>query len=241
VALVNQALARRYWPHASAVGKHVLLGRMTQATEIVGVLGDVRNINLATDPQPEIALPFAQLPWASMKLIVRTAGDPLGLATAVRARVLAIDRDQPVTSVQSMEQVLEAGAGQTRLTMYLLSAFSLCAVLLGAVGIYGAITYSVAERTAELGIRMALGAGRRDILRMVLGQGMALAGAGVLIGLAISLAAMRVIASLLYRVGAGDPATLASSALFFTAVALAASYLPARRAMQVDPVEALRQ
>jgi len=172
---------------------------------------------------------------------VRTAGAPRRYAAAVRRRVQAVDRDRPVTKVESMEEVLEAGASQTWLTMSLVGGFSLCAMLLGAVGIYGTVAYSVSERTQELGIRMALGAGRRDILRMVLGHGLKLAAAGVATGVAISLAATRLLGSLLYHVRARDPVTLAVSGLIFTVAAFLASYRPARRAMDLDPSATLRQ
>ena len=160
-------------------------------------LGDVPNLAVGTDPQAEIYLPFAQVPSATQNLIVRTAGDPRSLTAAVRARVLALDRDQPVTAVQSMDEVLETGAAQPRFTTYLLGGLSATAFLLSMVGIYGVIAYSVAERTQEMGIRIALGADGRDILRLVLGHGLLLAGAGIAIGLAAAFALTRLMSSLL--------------------------------------------
>jgi predicted permease len=240
VAMVNEALARRYWPKENPVGKHILLGRQTGPSEIVGVLGDVPNLAVGTDPQAEIYVPFAQISWATQNLIVRTAGDPRSLTAAVRARVLALDRDQPVTGVQSMDEVLEAGAAQPRFTTYLLGGLSATAFLLSMVGIYGVIAYSVAERTQEMGIRMALGADGRDILRLVVGHGLALAGAGIAIGLAAAFALTRLMSTLLYRVSVTDPVTFIAGPALFAAVALVASYLPARRAMRVDPAIALR-
>lgn len=185
-------------------------------------------------------MPFAQIPSATQNLIVRTAGDPRGLTAAVRGRVLALDRDQPVTGVQSMDEVLEAGAAQPRFTTYLLGGLSMTAFLLSMVGIYGVIAYSVTERTQEMGIRMALGADGPDILRLVLGHGLALAGTGIVIGLAAAFALTRLMASLLYRVSVTDPVTFVAGPVLFAAVALLASYLPARRAMRVDPAIALR-
>ena len=221
VVMVNETLARRYWPNENPVGKHILLGRQPAPSEIVGVLGDVPNLAVGTDPQAEIYVPFAQLPSATQNLIVRTAGDPRGLTAAVRARVLALDRDQPVTGVQSMDEVLETGAAQPRFTTYLLGGLSATAFLLSMVGIYGVIAYSVAERTQEMGIRIALGADGRDILRLVLGHGLLLAGTGIAIGLAAAFALTRLMSSLLYHVSVTDPATFIAGPALFAAVALA--------------------
>jgi putative ABC transport system permease protein len=240
VVMVNEALARRYWPKENPVGKHILLGRQPGPSEIVGVLGDVANLAVGTDPQAEIYVPFAQIPSATQNLIVRTAGDPRGLTAAVRARVLGLDRDQPVTGVRSMDEVLETGAAQPRFTTYLLGGLSATAFLLSMVGIYGVIAYSVAERTQEMGIRMALGADGRDILRLVLGRGLVPAGTGIAIGLAAAFALTRLMSSLLYRVSVTDPVTFIAGPALFAAVAVVASYLPARRAMRVDPAIALR-
>jgi len=240
VAMVNQSLARRYWPNENAVGKHILLGRIPQPLEVVGVLGDVRNLGVAADVGLEIYIPFAQRPWANINLIVRTAGDPHAFVAAVRARVLSIDADQPVTAVQTMEELLETGAAQPRFTAFLLGALSGTALLLAVVGIYSVIAYSVAERTHEMGIRIALGAEPADILRLVLRQGLLLALSGIAIGVAASFALTRLMASLLYHVSVTDPATFVTGSLLFAAVALLASYLPARRATRVDPMVALR-
>ena len=238
--LVNESLARRYWPEQNPLGKHITLGRMTQPAEVVGVLGDVRNVDLAADVKPEIYLPFTQFPWPAMSLIVRTAGHPQSFAGAVRARVLAIDLDQPVTAVRGMDEVLETAAAQPRFTTALLGALSAMAFLLAMVGIYGVIAHSVAERTPEMGIRIALGAERADILRLVLRQGLALALSGIAIGLGASLALTRLLGSLLYRVSVTDPLTFAAGAVAFAVVALLACYVPARRATRVDPMVALR-
>lgn len=240
VVMVNQTLARRFWLRENPIGKHILLGRATTPAEVIGVLGDVRNASLAADVSPEIYLPFPQLPWASMNLVVRTVGDPHALVSAVRGRVLAIDRDQPVTAVATMEEMMEQAAAQPRFTAWLLSALAAIALLLAVVGIYGAIAYSVAERTQEMGVRMALGAGRTDILRVVLRQGLLLALSGTAVGLAASLGLTRLLQSQLYRVSATDPSIFAGCAVVFAAVAALASYLPARRAMRVDPMAALR-
>jgi putative ABC transport system permease protein len=231
VAMVNETVARRFWPGQDAAGKHILVGRMAKPVEVVGVLGDVRNNQVAADVQPEIYLPFAQLPWATMNLVVRTSGDPHRAAGAIRARVLALDRDQPVTGVQTIEELLAAAAAQSRFTTTLLAALSGLALLLAVVGIYSVIAYSVAERAAEIGIRVALGATRRDIVAMVVRQGMLLSGSGIALGIGAALASTRLLSGLLYHVSPTDPRTFAASALLFLAVAALASYIPARRAV----------
>jgi predicted permease len=240
VVMVNETLARRFWPDENPVGKHIVVGRGPLPSEVVGVIGDVRNAGLAADVSPEIYLPFAQLPWASMNLVVRTAGDPHGFLGAVRRQVFAIDKDQPVTAVATMEEVLEKAAVQPRFTTWLLSALAAMALVLAVVGIHGAIAYSVAERMPEMGVRMALGANGADIIWLVLRQGLALALSGTALGLAVSLALGRLLESQLYRVSATDPLTFAGCALVFAAVAALASYLPARRAVAADPMAALR-
>jgi predicted permease len=229
VGMINETVARRFWPGQDAVGKHIVVGRMTAPLEIVGVLGDVRNNQLAADVGPEIYFPFAQLPWPAMNLLVRTAGDPRSYAAAIRARVAAIDRDQPVTEVRTMEDVLSAAAAQSRFSTTLLTALSALALLLAVVGIYSVIAYSVAERAGEIAIRVALGATRGHIVGMIVRQGLALAGIGIAAGAAAALAATRMLAGMLYRVSTTDPATFAAAALLFLAVAALASYLPARR------------
>src|ERR1035438_3255983 len=159
VVMVNQTVARRFWPNENPIGKHILVGRGPVPCEVIGVLGDVRNASLAAAVSPEIYLPFPQLPWASMNLVVRTAGDAHTFVPAVRGRVLAVDQDQPVTAVATMDEVMEQAAAQPRFTAWQLSELAAIALVLAVVGIYGAIAYSVAERTGELGVRLALGAG----------------------------------------------------------------------------------
>ena len=240
VAVVNETLVRRYWPHENPIGKHLLLGRMIQPAGVVGVAGDVNNLSLAVAPAAEVYLAFPQRPWASMNLILRTAGDPHKWAAAVRAAVAVVDREQPVTAVSTMEEVLDTSTAQQRFSVFLLGIFSMTALLLAAVGLYGAIAYSVAERTQEMGVRIALGAAPRDILRMIVGQGLALAVTGLAAGTLAALALTRLMSPLLFQVSASDPASFAASAVLFAAIAALASYLPARRAIRVDPAEALR-
>jgi putative ABC transport system permease protein len=176
-----------------------------------------------------------------MNLLVRTAGDPHSYVAAIRGTVLAIDKDQPVTKVMTMEEVLAEGARQPRFVTTLLGGLAAIGLLLALVGIYGAVAYSVSQRTQEMGIRMALGAGRRDIVRLVLRQGLAPAGAGIVLGFLASLALTRLMAGMLYHVSTTDPATFIAGALLFAAVATLASYLPARRATRVDPIVVLRE
>jgi len=240
VAVVNETLARRFWPHDNPIGKHLLLGRMVKPAEVVGVAADVNNLSLAAAPEAEVYLSFPQRPWASMNLILRTAGDPHNWAATARAAVTAVDPDQPVTALNPMEEVLDTSTAQQRFSVFLLGIFSMTALVLAAVGLYGVIAYSVAERTQEMGIRMALGAATGDILRMIVRQGLALALAGLVIGTLAALALTRLMSGMLFQVGAADPVSFAASALLFAAIAALATYLPARRATRVDPTEALR-
>jgi putative ABC transport system permease protein len=240
VVIINQALAHRYWPNENPLGKHIVVGRQPPS-EVVGVAEDVKNNGLAVDSQPQIYFPFSQNPWASMNLLVRTAVEPHQLVAAVRQQIHGIDQDQPVTDVQSLEELVNTSHAQPKLMMSLLAVFSSIALVLVVVGIYGVIAYSVAQRKRELGIRLALGAGKSDILQLVVRQGVILAVTGTVIGLAGAVLLTRFIATLLYKVDVWDFATFALSPLLFLLIALFASYLPARRATRVHPTEALRQ
>jgi putative ABC transport system permease protein len=240
VALINQRMARRFSPNENAIGKRIWVGNLPDPVEVAGVLGDVRNSGMAVAPDGEVFLPFPQLPWTFLYLSVRTTVDPHSLISAVRHEIAAVDRDQPVVEIHTAEELLEASQGQTRFMMFLLSVFSAAAFMLAVVGIYGVIAYSVAQRTQELGIRIALGATRGDILRLVIGNGLILTLSGIAIGTAASAALTRLMTSLLYDTSATDPLTFVTSAVLFTAVAAAASFIPARRAAAVDPMEALR-
>jgi putative ABC transport system permease protein len=244
VIVVNESLARRYWPNENAVGKHIVIGRQTTAAEIVGIAADVKNSGLAIPAEPQIYLPFPQLPWGQMNLLIRTANDPHSYVSAVREQVSAIDPDQPVTKIKTVEELMDGSRAQPRFMMFLMGMFSATALALAMVGIYGVLAYSVAQRRGELGIRLALGAGRSDILRLVVGQGLTLTGAGIAIGLGLALAMSFAFggtaSGMLYKVGTRDAATFAFAPLALIAIALAASYLPARRAGRLDPAEALR-
>lgn len=239
VVIVNQALARRFWPNQSAIGKHIIVGRQT-AAEVVGVAGDVKNSGLAAEPAPQLYLPFPQLPWGNMNLLARTAVEPHQLISTLRQQVYALDPDQPVTQVQTIDELLATFRAQPRFTVFLLSSLSAMALILAVVGIYSVIAYTVAQRRHELGIRIALGAERSHVFRLIVARGLLVTATGVAIGGGVALASTRVMASLLYEVRARDATTFAAASLLFLCVGVAASYIPARRAMSVDPREALR-
>lgn len=240
VIIVNQTFARRYWPSQNPVGKHVVIGRWTEPAEVVGVAADIKNRGLAQETQPQIYLPFPQLPWGNMNLLVRTAVEPHSMTSALRAQIASVDPDQPVTAVRTVEELMDASRAQPRFTMFLLGSFSATALLLAIIGIYGVLAYSVAQRRKELGIRLALGAEKSDIVRLVVRQGLTLTATGIVIGLVTALALSRVMSSLLYKVGTHDLTTFVLAPVVFLLVAVLASYLPARRATKVDPTEALR-
>jgi putative ABC transport system permease protein len=240
VAIVNESFARRFWPTGSAIGKRIFIDSAREPAAIVGVCGNVRNIRLSAESVPEVYYPLAQHPYESMHIILRSDGPPGRLSSAVRARVFSIDKEQPVTNIRTMEEHLSSSIVQTRFTMLLLGGFSMIALMVASVGLYGLIAYSVAQRTRELGIRLALGAHPLQIFRLVMRQALAAALAGVLLGAAGALGVTRVIQSLLFDVSAADPRTLVASGAVFLAIAVLASYLPARQAARLDPSDTLR-
>jgi len=240
VVIVNETFARRFWPNQNPLGKQIIVGRWTEPAEVIGVSADVKNKGLAQDTQAQLYIPFPQLPWANMNLLVRTDTPPQSITSAVRAQISAVDPDQPVTGIQTVDELVDRSRAQPRFTMLLLGIFSATALALALIGIYGVLAYSVAQRRQELGIRLALGAKRADILFLIVRQGLILAVAGSAIGLVAAFLLTRLMSSMLYKVGARDLTTFALTPLVFLCVASLASYLPARRATKVDPAEALR-
>ena len=242
VAIVNERLARQYFPGESPVGKRVsvnFLGQ-PQTREIIGVVKDI-NQGEAGKVKPQIYAPYQQQPWLSATLIVRAAGNPESVRKDAHQAVLAVDKDQTLTKMSTAEQALNRALAEPRLYTALLAAFAGLALLLAAVGVYGVMSYSVAERTHEIGVRMALGAQVSDVMRMVINEGLLLATAGVAAGLAGAFLLTRIISSLLYRVSATDPLTFAAISVLLVGVALGASFVPAWRATKVDPVIALKR
>ena len=242
VVVINQAMAHRYFPDEDPVGRRFTFGDATEAKwmTIVGVVGDVRHFALDQPVRPEAYVPFTQDPWPFATFALRTHGDPMALGEATRRAILEVDKEQPVSDLRPMTDYLAQSVAQRRFVMTLIAIFAALAAALAALGIYGVIAYAVTQRTHEIGIRMALGAGKRMVLGDVLGRGMALAGIGVAIGAAAAFAATRLVASQLYGVGAADPATYVGVSLLLGGVALLASLLPARRAARVEPMVALR-
>ncbi|MFY9611402.1 MAG: ABC transporter permease [Blastocatellia bacterium] len=240
VAIINQAMARRFFPGEDPLGKRILLVREKEGLEVVGVVGDVRRFEVSDVVEPEIYYPYMQKPRWATYFAIRTNGDPISVVAAVRSRMLAVDKDVPVLNVATIDQLVGAALREPRFNTALIGAFAGLAVLLASVGLYAVISYSVTQRTHEIGVRMAVGAGQRDIFNLIVGQGMKLTLIGVAIGLAASFALTRVMMSMLFEVSATDPLTFAGISLLLTVVSLLACYVPARRAMKVDPMAALR-
>jgi putative ABC transport system permease protein len=244
VTVIDESFAKRHWPDEDPIGKHVRFGGSdprNPLVTVVGVVGRVKMEGLDADSnRVQSYQPYQQSTWNSMTFILRTPGDPAGLVESVRQQVWSVDKDQPVYNIRTMEQIRNESVAPQRLNMLLLGIFAGVAMVLAAVGIYGVMSYSVTQRTHEIGIRMALGARGGDVIRLVVGQGMVLALVGIGIGLAASFALTRVMTSLLFGVSATDPATFAAISLLLLGVALAACFIPARRAMKVDPMVALR-
>jgi putative ABC transport system permease protein len=242
VMIINETLARRFFADESPLGRRITMKDWGPPLtgEIVGVVGDVKENGLAAATQPEIYWPYPQFPSIFNMLMVKAAGDPLQLTAAVKAQIWAVDREQPITNIATMDEVIATSVADRRFNLLLFGAFAVCALLLAAIGIYGVIAYTVAQRTHEIGVRMALGARSNDVLKLIVGQGMALTGAGIALGWLAALGLTRWLKTLLFEVSTTDTLTFAAIALLLTLVALLASYLPARRATRVDPLIALR-
>ncbi len=238
VAVINETLANQQWPGEDPIGQRISFG--SREIEIVGVVGDVRHFAYDRPPRPETYLAFAQDPWPFMALVVRADADVAAFIEPVRQQVLAVDPDQPVYSVGTMEGVLAESLRARRFTAFLLALFAGVALALAVVGIYGVMSYSVGQRVHEIGIRIALGAESTEVLRLVIAWGLKVVLAGTALGLLISLALGRSIAGLLFGVSPADPLIFTAVSLLLVATALVAAYLPARRAAMVDPLIALR-
>ncbi len=243
VAIISETLARRYFPNEDPLGRQMRFGFPPNGNvprEIVGIVGDVRDVALSRKPGPAMYVPFAQAPLYGGEVVVRSSLSASSVAAGIRQAVRSIDKNLPVTDIESLNDALGRSISQERLRTFLLGSFSAIALVLAAIGIFGVISYSASQRTHEIGIRIALGAGRRDVLRLILGQGTKLTLFGLGIGLVAAFLLTRLMASLLYSVSATDPVTFASVAVILLSAALTACYIPARRAMRVDPVVALK-
>ncbi len=238
--VINQTFATRYWPNENPVGKQLRFPENNSVGSVVGVVGDVKHHSLDESEMPQLYVPYAQSPFIFATLVARTQMEPMSLANAVRGAVWSVDKEQPVWKVRTMEFLLDRSANQNSFVILLLSAFSVLALLLAAIGIYGVISYSVSQRTQEIGVRRALGAQTTDIYKLIVRQGFVLTLIGVATGLLASWGLTRFLSDMLFGVSTTDPSTFAGISLLLTVVALLASYLPARRAVKVDPLLALR-
>jgi putative ABC transport system permease protein len=253
--VINEAMARRYWPGENALGKR--FGLSVEALvfaangpphldfpsamrEVVGVVADVRSSGLTAAAEPEAYLPFAQRPARDMTVVLATTDSPAALAESVRRSVLELDKDQPVSTVRSLDAMVAESLGEPRFRTYLLAGFSAIALLLAAVGLMGLVAYAVTQRRREIGVRMALGAGQGEVLRMILTEGLRPVLAGILIGTFAAWAASRVLAGLLFGVTPTDPLTFVVIPLLLVVGASLACYLPARRVLRIDPAEAMQ-
>lgn len=244
VSIISEAMARRFWPGQDPIGKRFTPGDGDSPDDwiqVIGVVNDVRQFQLHAEPRPQMYLTHEQVGvFAPRYLVVKTAVDPLSMASSVRDAVWAVDRDQPVSKISTMEEILADSIVRERFSMLLLGIFAALALILAAVGIYGVMSYSVAQRTHEIGIRLALGAQTSTVLKLALGYGLKLVIAGTLIGLVVAFGLTRLMSTLLFGVSPTDPITFAGISLILISVALLASYIPARRATKVDPIVALR-
>jgi putative ABC transport system permease protein len=245
--IVNETFARRFFPGADPIGKRVLIGAdLTEnpnppPSEIIGVVGDVHHNGLDTEAGPEYYVSYLQDPLRRMDLVVRTRSDnPSSMVATLRNAIKEVDQEQYIPRVETMDQLLAESVARRRFNMMLLGIFAALALALAAVGIYGVMSYSVTQRTHEIGIRIALGAQTSDVIRMVVSQGMTLALIGVAIGLLAAFAVTRIMSSLLFGVSPTDTVTFAAVALLLSGIALVACLIPARRATRVDPMVALR-
>ena len=240
VVLINETMARRFFPDKDPLGTRLDISGPTYLREIVGVVGDVKQEGLRRPTAPQVYEAFAQKPRTGFTVVIRGPGDPMDLVESVRSAVSAIDKTQPLSQVKSMEDLVASAVVRDRLSAWLLGLFAIVALALAAVGIYGVIAYSVTQRTREIGVRLALGADKRSILHLILGQSVRLTVLGLAIGLTASMGMARLLESLLYEVTPGDPVTVLSVSALLLVVAIVAAFIPALRALRVQPVVALR-
>jgi putative ABC transport system permease protein len=244
VIVIDELFASRYWPGEDPLGKRIRLGGRMPNNPLITVVGVVRRVKMEgldnDSNRVQGYFPYAQRSFSGFTLVVRTSAEPVSVASSARRAVLELDSSQPVFNVRTMEEIRADSITSRRLTTTLLAIFAAVALLLAAIGIYGVMAYSVTQRTHEIGIRIALGAARKDVLGLIVGQGMLLAGGGVVIGLGASLLVTRWMTDLFFETGARDPLTFGAISAFLVAVALAATFIPATRAAKVDPIVALR-
>jgi putative ABC transport system permease protein len=242
--VVSEKTARHYWPDMDPIGKRLKGGSTTSEgpwRTVIGVVKDVRQNDFVAEPKMQMYFTYRQLTrLVPNALVVRTAVDPMSLAPSIRNAIWSVDKDQPVSNINAMDEVVSRAVARQRFSMLLLAIFAGLALVLAAVGIYGVMSYSVAQQTRDIGIRMALGAQRSDVLKMTVMQGLKLVALGLVIGMAAAFMLTRVMASLLFGISATDPLTFVTIAVLLLAVAALASYIPALRATRVDPMIALR-
>jgi putative ABC transport system permease protein len=239
VVLINEALARQYFPNQDPIGHRILLNEgAVRAYELVGIVGDIRHFQLAVEPADEMYVPSVRGPQAN--LVVRTRVEPASVVRLLREQVWAVDKDLPLSSVRTMDEIIDGSVGGGRFMMYLLGLFSIIAVTLAAIGIYGVISYAVTQQIHEMGLRMALGARRWDVLSLVMRRGLILTGIGIVLGLFAAAPLTRTMSEQLYQVSTTDAQTFALTSGLLLVIALLSSYIPARRATKVDPMVALR-
>ena len=245
VIVVNETFASRFWTNESALGHRINMGaRPPLWRTIIGVVKDIRERGYELEMKPGVYIPYPQIPdtWAQPEnIMVRTKSDPAALAASVRRVIAAVDPEQPVAAVRTMDEILDRDVEDRTQQMTLLSAFAALALLLASIGLYGVLSYAVTQRSREIGLRMALGASARMVVGMVIGRGLALTVAGLVIGLTLAAAATRAMKTMLYGVDSFDPGTFGGVAALLCAIAALACWVPARRASRVDPIVVLRE
>jgi putative ABC transport system permease protein len=241
VAIINQALQARYFPGENPIGKRIKIDEPGEEWQtIVGITASMHHSGLSADADPEIFSPYLQGPWNTIAFMVRTGGNPDDFAAAVRSQLWAVDKEQPISRMSTMDHLLADSLAGRRLNLILLGSFAAVALLLALIGVYGVMSYAVTQRTGEIAIRMALGAQQSSVWKLVLAQGALLSAVGIAIGVIASLALTRLLSTMLFHVRPMDPLTITSAAAVLAVAALLATVLPARRATRIDPMEALR-